>query len=310
MRVWLPYASVDEAVARVGRPDGIEITVLEDREGLAETAQDVVFVALPNYTANLIWQQVTEHPVTRIQVVQLGSAGFENMVGVVPDTVSIANAAGVHDDGTSELAVALALANLRGLDTFARQQKDHLWQSSGLAHSLADRHVLIYGYGRIGAAVERRVAGFEPASVVRVARSARLDPEVHAATDLDRLLPHAEVVFITAPGTEATTGVFDAGRLALLPDGALVVNVGRGKIMDTAAVLAEVGRLRFALDVVDPEPLPADSPLWDAPGVTIAPHVGGANDSVPVRYDRLIARQLRHLAAGEPYENIVWGPLA
>jgi phosphoglycerate dehydrogenase-like enzyme len=80
--------------------------------------------------------------------------------------------------------------------------------------------------------------------------------------------------------------------------------------MDTEALIAEAGRLRFALDVVDPEPLPAESALWDAPGVTIAPHVGGANDSAPVRYDRLISTQLSHLAAGEPYENIVWGPLA
>ncbi len=170
--------------------------------------------------------------------------------------------------------------------------------------------MLIYGYGRIGAAVERRVAGFDPASVVRVARSARTDPEVHAAADLHALLPSADVVFITAPATPDTVGTFDAATLALLPDGALVVNVGRGAIVDTDAIVAEAGRLRFALDVVDPEPLPAESPLWDAPGVTIAPHVGGANDSAPVRYDRLIAAQLGHLAAGEPFDNIVWGPLS
>lgn len=309
MRVWLPYASVAEAEARVGHHEGVEVTVLGDADGLAETAMDVTYIALPNFTAMRVWQELLRFDLPSLRVVQLGSAGFEGMPELVGDGVSIANAAGVHDAGTAEMAVALALANLRGLDTYARLQPTHTW-TPGFGRSLADRHVLIYGYGRIGAAVERRVAGFEPASVVRVARSARTDPEVHAATDLHALLPGADVVFITAPSTPDTVGTFDAKALARLPDGALVVNVGRGKIMHTDAIVAEAGRLRFALDVVDPEPLPAESPLWDAPGVTIAPHVGGANDSAPVRYDRLISAQLAHLATGDPYENIVWGPLA
>lgn len=309
MRVWLPYASVAEAEARVGHHDGIEVTVLGDADGLAETATSVAYIALPNFTAMRVWQELQRFDLPSVRVVQLGSAGFEGMPELVGDRVSIANAAGVHDAGTAEMAVALALANLRGLDTYARLQPTHTW-TPGFGRSLADRHVLIYGYGRIGAAVERRVVGFEPASVVRVARSARTDPEVHAAADLHALLPGADVVFITAPATPDTVGTFDATALALLPDGALVVNVGRGRIMDTDAIIAEAGRLRFALDVVDPEPLPAESPLWDAPDVTIAPHVGGANDSAPVRYDRLIGAQLAHLATGEPYENIVWGPLA
>ncbi len=309
MRVWLPYESVAEAEARVGHHEGIAVTLLGGPDGLTETAQDVAYIALPNFTAMRVWQELQRVDLPALQVVQLGSAGYEGMPALVGDAVSIANAAGVHDAGTAELAVALALANLRGLDTYARLQQTHTW-TPGFGRSLADRHVLIYGYGRIGAAVERRVAGFEVASVVRVARSARTDPEVHAAADLHALLPGADVVFITAPATPDTAGTFDAAALALLPDGALVVNVGRGTIMDTDAIIAEAGRLRFALDVVDPEPLPAESPLWDAPGVTIAPHVGGANDSAPVRYDRLIRAQLAHLAAGEPYENIVWGPLA
>jgi phosphoglycerate dehydrogenase-like enzyme len=309
MRVWLPYASVAEAETRVGNHAGIEVTVLSDADGLADTASDVAYIALPNFTAMRVWQELQRFDLPSLQVVQLGSAGFEGMPELVDHGVSIANAAGVHDAGTAEMAVALALANLRGLDTYARLQPTHTW-TPGFGRSLADRHVLIYGYGRIGAAVERRVAGFEPASVLRVARSARADPEVHAAADLHALLPGADVVFITAPATPDTVGTFDATALALLPDGALVVNVGRGKIMDTDAIVAETGRLRFALDVVDPEPLPAGSPLWDAPGVTIAPHVGGANDSAPVRYDRLIGVQLAHLATGEPYENVVWGPLA
>jgi len=306
MRAWVPYDSLEEAEARIGRHDGVELTLLNDAEGLAETAGEVVYIALPNFTAMRDWHGLESLDLSSLRVVQLGSAGYEGMPALVGDRVSIANAAGVHDAGTAELAVALALANLRGLDTYARLQQAHTWLP-GMGQSLADKNVLIYGYGRIGSAVERRVVGFDVASVVRVARSARTDPEVRAAADLHGLLPAADVVFITAPATADTEGAFDAAALALLPDGALVVNVGRGKILDTAAIVGEVGRLRFALDVVDPEPLPAESPLWEAPGVTIAPHVGGANDSAPVRYDRLIARQLSHLAAGESFENIVWG---
>jgi phosphoglycerate dehydrogenase-like enzyme len=309
MRVWLPYESVADAEARIGHHDGVEVTLLDDAYGLAATAQEVEYIALPNFTAMRVWKELQRFDLPSLRVVQLGSAGFEGMPELVGEGVSIANAAGVHDAGTAEMAVALALANLRGLDTYARLQPTHTW-TPGFGRSLADRHVLIYGYGRIGAAVERRVAGFDPASVVRVARSARKNPEVYAAADLHALLPAADVVFITAPATPDTAGTFDAAALALLPDGALVVNVGRGTIMDTSAIIAEAGRLRFALDVVDPEPLPAGSALWDAPGVTIAPHVGGANDSAPVRYARLIGAQLSHLAAGDPYENIVWGPLA
>lgn len=306
MRAWVPYGSLDEAEARVGHHDGVELTLLNDPDGLAASAAEVVYIALPNFTAMSVWQELQHIDKPALKVVQLGSAGYEGMPALVGNGVAIANAAGVHDAGTAELAVALALENLRGLDTYARLQQTHTW-APGFGRSLADRNVLIYGYGRIGSAVERRVAGFDPASLVRVARSARTDPEVHAATDLHALLPAADVVFITAPATPDTEGTFDATALSLLPDGALVVNVGRGKIMDTDAIVAEVGRLRFALDVVDPEPLPAESPLWDAPNVTIAPHVGGANDSAPVRYDRLIERQLSHLAAGESFENIVWG---
>ncbi len=309
MRAWVPYASLDEAYARLGRHDGVELTSLSDPRGLEDTADEVVFMALPNFTALEVWNELERLDKPALRVVQLGSAGYEHMLGLVADSVSIANAAGVHDAGTAELAVALALANLRGLDTFARQQQAHEWRHA-FGTSLADKRVLIYGYGHIGAAVERRVVGFDPAEVVRVARRARLDPMVHAADDLYDLLPAADVVFITAPATKDTIGAFDARALSLLHDGALVVNVGRGKIMDTDAVVAQVGRLRFALDVVDPEPLPGDSPLWEAPGVTIAPHVGGANDSAPVRYDRLIARQLQHLALGERFDNIVWGPLS
>ena len=166
--------------------------------------------------------------------------------------------------------------------------------------------MLIVGYGSIGAALDRRLVASE-AEVVRVARTARPTDDVHAVADLDALLPAADAVVLVTPLTEQTRGLFDARRLALLPDGALVVNVGRGPVLDTGALLAETssGRLRAALDVTDPEPLPADHPLWDSPGVLITPHVAGGAAAFYPAAARFVAAQVRRFAAGEPLENVV-----
>ena len=145
-------------------------------------------------------------------------------------------------------------------------------------------------------------------SVTRVARRPRPGPPVvHAIDDLARLLPEADVVVVIAPHTPQTEGLISAAQLALMPDGALLVNVARGRLVDTDALVAETGsgRLRAALDVTEPEPLPADHPLWRIPGVLISPHVGGASSAFFPRADRLIAAQLRRFAAGEELENII-----
>jgi len=205
------------------------------------------------------------------------------------------------------LAVALALASGRHLDWFARDQVPGTWDQRR-GRSLADQRVLIVGYGHIGAAIEARLRGFEVASVTRVSRRGRTGPPlVHPIGDLPALLSEADVVFVAAPHTPETEGLFGARNLGLLPDGALLVNVARGKLVDTAALLAELsaGRITAALDVTEPEPLPAGHPLWHAPGVLISPHVGGASSAFEPRADRLIAAQLARFASGEPLANIV-----
>jgi phosphoglycerate dehydrogenase-like enzyme len=172
--------------------------------------------------------------------------------------VTLCNAAGLHDTSTAELAVALALASGRHLDQFARNQISGTWDQR-FGRSLADQRVLIAGYGHIGAAIEARLQGFEVASVTRVSRRGRTGPPpVHPIGDLPTLLPEVDVVFVTAPHTPETEGMFGARELGLLPDGALLVNVARGKLVDTAALLAELsaGRITAALDVSDPEPAP------------------------------------------------------
>jgi phosphoglycerate dehydrogenase-like enzyme len=276
-----------------------------DGDGLPATIGEVAYYVLPYMKGTAVLDRVAD--MRRLEVVQTLTAGFEDVLPLLPDGVTLCNAAGLHDTSTAELAVALALASGRHLDVFARNQVAGRWDSRP-GRSLADQRVLIVGYGHIGAALEARLQGFEVASITRLSRRGRTGPPpVHPFADLPALLPEADVVFITAPHTPETEGMFGSRQLALLPDGALLVNVARGKLVDTAALLAELsaGRITAALDVTDPEPPRADDPLWHAPGVLISPHVGGASSAFAPRADRLIAAQLARFATGQPLENVV-----
>jgi phosphoglycerate dehydrogenase-like enzyme len=304
---WLPYASVEEAKRRLGEiPDGIDIDVYRaDGDSWPDSIPEVEFYVLPYLKGEETLDRVRE--MKRLKVIQTLTAGVENFLPYVPDGVILCNAAGVHDASTAELAVALAVASGRRLDHFARNQPSGIWDSR-FGTSLADQRVLIIGYGHIGAAIERRLAGFEIASVTRVARRPRTEPVlVHSIEHLPHLLPNADVVFVVAPHTPQTEGMIANEELAALPDGALLINVARGRLVDTDALLAETssGRIRAAVDVTDPEPLPPEHPLWRTPGVLISPHVGGASTAFFPRADRLIAAQLGRFAAGEELENII-----
>jgi phosphoglycerate dehydrogenase-like enzyme len=306
--VWLPYASIEEAERRLGGiPEGIDVDLYRaDGDGWPDSITEVEFYVLPYMKGEEVLDRVGD--MSRLRVIQTLTAGVENFLPYVPEGVTLCNAAGVHDASTAELAVALALASGRSLDHFARNQTSGVWEPLRLGISLADQRVLIIGHGHIGAAIERRLAGFEIASVTRVARRPRTEPVlVHSVEKLPRLLPNADVVFLVAPHTPQTEGMIGSKELAALPDGALLVNVARGRLVDTAALLAETstGRIRAALDVTDPEPLPPEHPLWRTPGVLISPHVGGASTAFFPRADRLIAAQLDRFAAGEELENII-----
>jgi phosphoglycerate dehydrogenase-like enzyme len=248
----------------------------------------------------------------RLRTIQCLWAGVDSFWPFVPDGVALHNAAGVHDTSTAELALALMLARLRRLDDFARQPGTWIHEETP---ALADSRVLIVGYGSIGKAIERRLAGFE-VDVVRVARTAR-DVEgpagvvhVHSHAELPALLADVDVVVLITPLTDETRGLVDAAFLGRMKDGALLVNVARGAVVDTAALTAEVrtGRLEAALDVTDPEPLPPDHPLWSLPGVLISPHTGGLSTAFEPRAKRLVAAQLRRWRAGEPLDNRVERP--
>ncbi|EFL17810.1 2-hydroxyacid dehydrogenase [Streptomyces sp. C] len=304
--VWLPFppGEID------GLPDSFRYRQWDGEDTFPADPADCVFYVTPYMKP----QEVTLRPLARmpaLRVVQTLTAGIDHVLpglGELRPGVRLCNARGVHEASTAELALTLVLASLRGIPGMVRGQDREEWRG-GFYDALADRSVLIVGYGAIGAAVEDRLVPFECGPVTRVARSARTAPHgpVRALADLPDLLPDADVVVLTTPLTEDTRGLVDAGFLGRMKDGALLVNVSRGPVVDTAALLAELesGRLRAALDVTDPEPLPAGHPLWHAPNLLITPHVGGSSSAFEPRAKRLLARQLTRFAAGEEVHNTV-----
>jgi len=294
--VWVPFP----AQRLDPLPGGIEV---EEYAGgpLPQSASRVQVLVSPYDTGLDLSELLPRLP--RLKVLQTQTAGVDNVERHVPASVTLCNARGVHDASTAELAVALILASLRGLPEYVRQAQTGRWRS-GMRPALADRQVLVVGHGSIGAALERRLEGFE-CDVVRVARRAR--EGVHDWEQLPRLLPAADVVVLLVPLADETRHLVDTAFLARMKDGALLVNVARGPVVDTRALVAECasGRLSAALDVTDPEPLPAAHPLWRTPGVLISPHVGGATTAMQPRVIRLIREQLGRFAAGEPLLNVV-----
>jgi phosphoglycerate dehydrogenase-like enzyme len=238
-----------------------------------------------------------------LQVVQTLSAGVDRLRPLVPSGVTLCDAAGTRDAAVSEWVMAAILSSLKEMPEMRDDQRDHRWRWRRLPE-LSGRTVLIVGYGAIGAAVEARLQPFD-IDVVRLARSAR--PGVHAVADLYSLLPRADVVVVLLPLTDETRGLLDARALSLLRPGALLVNAARGQIVDTDALLAvlQEGRIRAALDVVAPEPLPREHPLWDAPGVLISPHCAGDTAAAERRAYALVGDQVRRYVRGEPLVNVV-----
>jgi len=235
--------------------------------------------------------------------VQVLTAGYEHVLPYLPEHVQLANARGVHDASTAELAVALILASQRELDRDARAMTTSTWLT-GPTRALADSTVLIVGAGSIGEALARRLTGFE-CDVVKVASRARAG--VHGIDELPTLLPTTDIVVLLVPLTTQTEGLLGATEFALCKPGALIVNVARGKVVDTDALVdaCRSGRVRAAVDVTDPEPLPPDHPMWTTPGVLVSPHRGGASAAFLPRARALVAAQVARVVAGEEPEHLI-----
>jgi phosphoglycerate dehydrogenase-like enzyme len=297
--VWLPFDP-----AELGDPpDGLSYQVVDPTEHVPDSVAEVRFYVPPYQVGPRVGEVLPR--MSSLEVVQTLTAGVDNVRAAIPDGVLLCNGRGIHDTSTAELALTLILSSLRGVPGFVRDQDRHRWRP-GWHPALADRRVLIVGYGAVGEAVERRLLPFET-EVVRVARRAR--DGVHAIDELPRLLPEADVVVLVVPLTEETRGLVDAGFLAAMKDGALLVNVARGAVVDTPALLAALGsgRLHAAIDVAEVEPLPEDHPLWEAPNLLVSPHVGGASSAMWPRAHRLVRDQLHRYAAGEQLVNVMSG---
>ena len=296
-----------EWVDAVGPVSGLELAVWE-LDGGPDRADEVRVVVPPYLGGGKRIGALTHTP--GVELVQLLTAGYDDVRAGLPDGVALANAAGVHDASTAELAVALTLASLRDFPDFFAAQRDQRWLPVKFHGALADRKVLILGYGSIGRAVAARLAPFE-VQLTAVASRGRagdeLVPSVHGVDELPELLPQHDVVVVIVPLGPATEGMVDDAFLSAMSEGSLLVNVARGGVVDTDALVAHLsaGHIRAALDVTDPEPLPQGHPLWSAPGVIVTPHVGGASTAFMPRAVRLLQEQLGAYAAGRPLRNIV-----
>jgi len=238
-----------------------------------------------------------------LRVVQVLSAGVDWITDLVPDGVTLCSARGTRDRAMAEWIAAAILAEVKHARPFAIAQGRREWRPMTL-HDAAGLRILVVGFGSIGRAVHQMLAAFE-CEIVGVARHAR--DGVHGVDELPELLGEFDDVVNLLPLTEQTEGFFGARELGLMREDALYVNAGRGATTDTDALVAalQAQRIRAVLDVVDPEPLPSEHPLWTAPNVMISPHSAGDTPAADRAAWTLAAKQLRRYAAGEPLENVV-----
>jgi phosphoglycerate dehydrogenase-like enzyme len=260
-----------------------------------------------------------------VQVVQSLMAGVDWIVPWLPRNIILCDGRGIHDISASEWVLSAILATMKRLPLYRDQQTAQQWRGFAgateslddepgaargqyriLAEDLSGKHVLIVGYGSIGAAIEARLTPFG-VTISRVARSAKAEPKVSAVSELRTLLPDADIVVLIVPLTDETHGLIGAAEIALMKPGALLVNAARGPVVVTDALVEALtaGRIRAALDVTDPEPLPAGHPLWSAPNCLITPHIGGSTPEFIHRAFKFGAAQVRRFIAGEPLENVV-----
>jgi phosphoglycerate dehydrogenase-like enzyme len=260
-----------------------------------------------------------------VKVVQSMMAGVDWITPWLPKDITLCDGRGLHDISASEWVLTAILTSLKRFPDYRDRQLQHEWAGQAsvpdgflnvkgtsvgqyeiLGDDLAGKTVLIVGYGSIGAAIEARLAPFG-VRIVRLARSARKEPEVFPIDQLHTLLPQADIVVLIVPLTAETRGMFGAAELRLMKHGALLVNAARGPVVATDALVEalEQRRLRAVLDVTDPEPLPPGHPLWSAPGCMITPHVGGSTPDFIHRAFRLGAAQVERFLAGKQLENVV-----
>lgn len=314
------YPSTLSAELLSGFPEGIQFVSLSDR--LDHDVEIDVWIPDPYPTRSL---RVAPH-LRGVKLVLSLMAGTEWIPGAMGPHVTICNARGAHNIATAEWTLAAVLATFKYFPLYLDIQNSAIWKrrSEASAHfarisgdsreiyppvmqeELTGKSVLLIGYGSIGKEIERMLTPFH-VSLTRVARTARSSPAVHAVTELDTLLPNADVVILIIPSTAESYKLIGARQLALMRQGALLVNAARGPVVDTDALVDVLnsGRIRAALDVTDPEPLPEGHPLWRCPNLLLTPHIGGSSPRFAQRALQIASDELRRYIAGEPLHNVV-----
>lgn len=301
-------------------PSGIELIRLP-RE-LDHDVEIEVWIPDPYPTRNT---QIVPH-LRGVKLVLSLMAGTEWIPGAMGPHVTICNARGAHNISTAEWTVSAILTMLKHFPLLLDIQRSGEWKRrfetsaeyaaiTGdtrpfyppvMLEELTGKTVLLVGYGSIGKEIERMLGPFD-VELIRLARTARENPDVHAVGELDALLPMAQVIVLILPSSEETRWLIGARQFSLMQQGALLVNAARGPIVDTDALVLALQnkRIRAALDVTDPEPLPVNHPLWKCPNLLITPHVGGSSPEFARRSLNIAADELRRYMAGEPLRNVV-----
>lgn len=299
MKLWIPDRADRHSVGEL--PESVELHLIP-KEGLSDALLEAEFL-VPGSDESFVIEALARMP--KLRVIQTLSAGVDWLLPSVPAGVMLCDARGTRDGPVAEWVLGAILASLKHFGEARDSQRAHDWRWRE-PDELTGKTVMILGHGSIGLAVDRLLVASE-AEVIRVARSAR--PGVHAVDELASLLGLADIVVVLLPLTAETEGLLDRKMLGCMREGALLVNAARGPIVDTAALLEllQAGRIRAALDVTEPEPLPAGHPLWDAPGLLITPHFAGDTQGAERRAFALVGEQVRRYIGGEALVNVVAG---
>ena len=282
-------------------PAGVELHSSNDHPLESSDLSDITFY-VPSYMGGKTALDFA-NKMPNLQVLQMPNAGYDDAMAYLRPGLILCNASGVHDASTAELAVGLALASRRGFPFFMQQQLQGTWDHRRF-QSLSDSKIGIIGFGSIGQQVAKNLSGFD----VEVRGFSKSGRDGSTKIDeLDKHLPDLDIVILILPLNAESKQMFSAERLAKMKDGSLIVNVARGPIIDTDALVKELnsGRIYAALDVTDPEPLPQGHPLWSAKNLLLVPHVGGNSTAFEPRGRKLVESQLELLAAGKELKNIV-----
>lgn len=297
--VLVPYTEMVEDAEHLG----LSVQLYDGSKESRPNVEDVEFYVLPYMGGDDTTSLIDSMP--NVKFVQALTAGYDNVLPHLRKGVVLCNGRGVHDASTAELAVCLMLHRLTGMPAFDDAHRDHRWDPH-VRDTIADTTVLVVGYGSVGRAIGARLAGFE-CEVIGMAREARPEYGVRAIAEAPMVVPKCDIVVVSVPLTKQTDHLIDRDFIALMKPHALLVNVSRGRVVDSDALADALGagRITAAIDVADPEPLPSNHALWSAPGLTITPHVGGRTNGFRHRARKLVAAQLTAFAQGAPLSNII-----